>query len=795
MKLFLLPLLLVAVLLVQATGICASVLTFEKRLDDDRYVKLQEAIRRSHQPHESMDSGVGSKKLKRDNFPFRDMSLSHKERVEDLIGRLTIDELLDQITKGGARRNGPAPAIDRLGIQPYQWDTECLHGYMNQATIFPQALGLAATFSKSLIHKMANVISIEARAKHTSFMKKKNFGDQTGLSCFAPVINIMRHPLWGRNQETYGEDPVLTGEMAHSYVTGLQGDGLIKPATATCKHFGVHGGPEDKPVSRFSFNANVSTHDLGTTFLPAFRKCVNAGAHAIMCSYNAINGVPACANKFMMGDILRGKFGFKGYVVSDENAIENVDDQFKYTKTYNETALACKRAGCDLELTAYPPEKCRFSYLGPLVKDGKIAKEEIAESAKRLFFTRMSLGEFDAVNPWNNISLDVVQSREHLALAEEITAKSFVLLKNDGVLPLLERFKTAAIVGPFADNGPALVGDYAYMYDGLKFSYPSDALANISAGSKTVEQACVGNVDSNLPHCTSYNQTAVVKAVSNADVVLLAMGTGPGVEAESNDRSDMSLPGKQMDIIADVVKNAPEHARIILLLFNAGPLDISHMLKHRRINAIIECYFPGQSAGGAISKVLTGAVNPAARLPNTWYKNMAQVPPMTNYSMHGRTYKYMRAEPLLPFGYGLSYTLFEYHKAVISPRVYYGCETIMVDVELENVGAMGGDEVIQVYLKPLHSAVDKDLLHKLVSFERVSLNRGERKIFHLQIPHDALAVWKEGAQGWNYYLEPGMYYLFIGGQQPGQAHRVPSQVLETIFKYIGDELLLDECEK
>jgi len=340
-------------------------------------------------------------------LPFRDTTLPIADRVDDLVSRLTLDEIVEQLARGGARDNGPSPEITRLDIKPYQWTTECLHGYLNQGTIFPQAIGLAATFNKELIRRMSSTIAIEARAQHNYFMKNQLYGDQTGLSCFAPVVNIMRHPLWGRNQETYGEDPFLTSHIASAYIRGLQGEGRFAAATATCKHFGVHGGPENIPVSRFSFNSQVSLHDLGTTYLPAFRECVKSGAHAVMCSYNAINGVPACANHMMMGDILRNKFGFKGYVVSDEGAIESIDTDFKYTKSKNMTAKVAHEAGVDLELKGGKQDN-RFDLLLDVVKENRTSEAGLRVSAKRLFTTRMMLGEFDPPEtlPWFNLSLD-----------------------------------------------------------------------------------------------------------------------------------------------------------------------------------------------------------------------------------------------------------------------------------------------------------------------------------------------------------------------------------------------------
>ncbi|MEE6484296.1 hypothetical protein FKM82_013830 [Ascaphus truei] len=276
-------------------------------------------------------------------YPFMDPSLPWDDRVKDLIGRLTLKEMMLQMARGGVMQNGPAPPITRLGVKPYSWNTECLRGDAlapGWATSFPQALGLAASFSPELVSQVANATATEVRAKHNYFVSIGNYDDHTGLSCFSPVINIMRHPLWGRNQETYGEDPYLSGVLAAAFVRGLQGDHprYVK-ASAGCKHFAAHGGPENIPVSRFSFDAKVEERDLRMTFLPQFHACVRAGSYSVMCSYNRVNGVPACANKMLLSDVLRTEWGFRGYVVSDEGAVEFIIWQHKYTSSFLETAV------------------------------------------------------------------------------------------------------------------------------------------------------------------------------------------------------------------------------------------------------------------------------------------------------------------------------------------------------------------------------------------------------------------------------------------------------------------------
>nr|XP_026690371.1 uncharacterized protein LOC100182860 isoform X5 [Ciona intestinalis] len=728
-------------------------------------------------------------------LPFRDLTLSREERVEDLVSRLTVKELVLQISRGGAGDNGPAPAITRLGIGPYQWNTECLRGYaMNgDATCFPQPIGLAATFDQGLIYKLAKTIALEARAKHNNFTKNGNFGDHTGLSCFSPVINILRHPLWGRNQETFGEDPVMSSLMARAYVTGLQGDEIYYPATANCKHFAAYDGPENIPSSRLSFNANVSIEDLGRTYFPAFRECVHSGAFGIVCSYNAINGEPACASSYLQ-TILRDKFNFKGYVSSDESAIEFFDIYFKYTKSNLLSAVAAFDAGVDLELTSYGKNN-RYSLLNQAVEQGLVTEAALRRSAKRLFRTRMALGEFDPqeFNHWLNVPIDVVQSLAHRKQAVEVAAKSFVLLKNDGVLPLNHRYENVAIVGPFINNSEALTGDYHPNYNLKYFSSPLFAANSLSSsGVARFTTGCVGTNNQNLPICATYNSTNVKEVVTGSDIVLVTLGTGRGVEAESNDRRDINLPGKQLQLIQDVVKYA--NGPVIVVLFNAGPLDVSWVMGNTA--AVIACHFSAQMTGEAMLEVLTGVVNPAGRLPNTWPASMEQVPPMTDYSMHERTYRYSTSSPLFPFGYGLSYTKFWYLDAVVEPTTIQRCQIPVVRVLIQNTGHLDGEEVVQIYMTSKKKR-DRELLRQLVAFQRVPIKAGEEVSISLPIPHLSRAIWMKHNRSFDYYFDADEFTLYVGGQQPHQVVKVPSNILELSFKYElefpGQVISLSDC--
>ncbi|KAG9492848.1 hypothetical protein GDO78_001032 [Eleutherodactylus coqui] len=725
------------------------------------------------------------------DYPFMNPSLPWDVRVKDLIDRLSLEEMVLQMARGGAMKNGPAPAIAHLGIKPYNWNTECLRGDAQApgyATSYPQALGLAASFSPELILKVANATATEVRAKHNYFMSVGNYDDHTGLSCFSPVINIMRHPLWGRNQETYGEDPYLAGLLAAAFVKGLQGDHprYIK-ANAGCKHFDVHGGPENIPVSRFSFDAKVEERDLRMTFLPQFQACVEAGTYSIMCSYNRVNGIPACANKKLLTDILRSEWGFNGYVVSDEGAIEFIMMAHQYTSSFLDTAIASVNSGCNLELTFSLLDNV-FMRIKDAVHLGNITLETVKERLYPLFYTRMRLGEFDPpdMNPYSALDLSSVQSQEHRDLAVEAAIKSFVLLKNLGdTLPMdlqSVKGKKFGVIGPFADNPSGLFGDYEPHPDPQYISTPRDGIAKLP-----VQVSFAAGCSD--PQCTTYSSEEIKALVKSVDITIVCLGTGITVEMESKDRVDLSLPGSQATLLKDAVESAAGRP-LVLLLFNAGPLDISWAQNSTGVHAILECFFPAQATGTAIVKILMGSegANPAGRLPATWPAGMEQVPAMENYTMHGRTYRYFGNQvPLYPFGYGLSYTTFQYSDLVVSPSILRPCETLDLSVQVKNSGLRTGDEVIQVYMSWSNASVPVPRW-QLVGVQRVTIPpSGSVKVSLSVLPRQR-AVWTN-----HWILEPGKFSIYAGGQQPFQVIKVPSNVLQANFEVQGEERPLSTC--
>lgn len=708
-------------------------------------------------------------------FPFQNVTLPFETRVDDLVSRLSLTELVDQMSHGGGDGDGdPAPAIPRLGINNYTWGTECIHGdAQSNSTSFPLSIGLAAAFSPQLMRDVAGAISSEVRAWNNYFVKQGMTGSHRGLNCFSPVINIMRHPLWGRNQETYGEDPFLSGVMARQFVSGLKGDNSrYYRANAVCKHFDAYGGPEDLPESRLSFDAKVPLKDLYQTYLPQFKQCVQSGALGVMCSYNSVNGVPACANKMLLTDVLRTQWNFTGFVISDSGAVEFMILNHRYIENIEDAAVASVEAGLNLELHPGGYARGVFDWLKQAVYDGKIAQKTLKERVKPLFYTRMRLGEFDPpkMNPYSNLDLTMIQSVPHRELSTLAAMQSFVLLKNDGTLPLKQVYQKLAIVGPFADNPVQQMGDYGPDIDPLYTSTVSSGLAPLAEKVVTVP----GCKDT---WCVDYDQKAVISAVQDADLVVVALGTGLAIEKENFDRKDMLLPGYQARLLKDVVQYA--HGRVVLSVFSAGPLDIRFALQPA-VAAILQCFFPAQSTGTALYNVLTNqgpAANPAGRLPFTWYASDQQVPSMTDYSMTNRTYRYFTGDPLFPFGYGLSYTTFQYSDLQLSPTMVKAGQNVTATFQLSNTGNVSGSEVFEVYISWLNATVVTPK-YQLVNFNRTMLDKGQTKTFSALITSDQMAVYIDGK---GFVIEPGEIAVYVGGQLPDQKTKVPSNVLRAVF--------------
>ena len=704
------------------------------------------------------------------SFPFRNVSLDWSVRVDDLVSRLSAHEIIDQMAYGGGWNEGVTPPIPRLGILPYSWGTECLRGDVSEnSTGFPQAINLASTWNKLLVQAVANATAYEVHAHYNRYSKEGIYGVHRGLSCFSPVINIMRHPLWGRNQETYGECPYLSGMFAIHFVHGLQGPSTARyvNTNAGCKHFDAHNGPENLPESRFSFNSVVSEFDWRSTFLPAFHACVNAGSYGIMCSYNSINGIPACANQRLLTEILRGGMDFAGYVIADDDALISIRTGHHYVDTNEETAIVALNAGVNLEL-ADSPDATMFELLHQAYDEGKVDNATLIERVKPLMYTRMRLGEFDPseMNDYNLISLDVIQSEPHRALARQATLQSFVLLKNRRqTLPILDptQYRHVLFLGPMANNPMQQYGDYSPIVDPFYVTTPLSSLQDTFVNS-SYNQACLDGT-----RCMNYNQTEMIKYLTNNqfDLIFLALGTGPDIECEGNDRASMDLPNNQSQLLVDVINTIdPSHTKVVLLLVSGSPLDIQLADESEHIPAILQLGFGAQELGEALKMAIIGSgYSKFGRLPYSWPKKLSDLPgDLTHYGMtSGFTYRYATVDPLYPFGYGLSYSSFSYsHLTFSHDRIEPG-RALSVSFVVKNEGDRVSDEIVQVYLS-IHLK-DTHLTNvsraQLVDFERVpDMHPGEDILYVADIRAEQMAVYVDGR---GFLVVPGQLKFSIGG--------------------------------
>jgi len=839
-----------------------------------------------------------------------------EQRVNDLVSRMTLDEKISQMQNN-------APAIPRLGIPAYGWANEALHGVAlaGNATVFPQAIGLAATWDTDLVHSIADVISTEARAKHNDAIQHSNFAEHYGLDFWSPNINIFRDPRWGRGQETYGEDPFLTGRMAVAFVTGLQGDDpKYLKVVSTPKHFAVHSGPE---VWRHEFDAQPSPHDLADTYTPAFRAAVVEGkADSVMCAYSAVEGVPACASGKLF-DLLRNKWGFHGYVVSDCGAIGDIYTTHDYVVTLPQAAALSVKAGTDLN--------CGSGYysLRYSVADQLISREEIDRAVKRLFEARFRLGMFDPPElvPWSRLTIADNDTPEHRQLALKAAHESMVLLKNEqNILPLKPTVKSIAVIGPNADSLDVLVGNYSgtpsqysTVLDGIRKRFPAARVIS-SVGSVPAETVGVpinkdtlhtgganselgvtgeyfgnaslegrpivtrvdptidfdwkggkpapgvpegvfsvrwsgefvppstgdyrfgvrsegsygfrlyvdgkGLIDqwtgrgeggmSSLAHmergraypirveyvhrkweatahllweASDFTERAAA-AARGADVVVAVVGLTARLEGEESglvlpgffggDRVDLNLPQPQQQLLEAVAATGKP---LIVVLTNGSALAVNWAQQHAA--AILEAWYPGEEGGTAVADVLAGAYNPSGRLPVTFYKSVAQLPPFTNYSMAGRTYRYFTEHPLYPFGYGLSYTTFRYKDAQVNSQEIAADGTVSASVVVTNTGKAAGDEVVELYLT--HPDFEGAPIRALAGFQRIHLEAGAAKTVTFSLrDRDLSVVDAAGVRR----IVGGEVKVWMGGGQPvtGQA---PSAGLGTAFRITSEATLPD----
>jgi beta-glucosidase len=778
------------------------------------------------------------------DFAFLNPELSAERRAADLVGRMTLDEKVLQMQNS-------APALPRLGIPAYDWWNEALHGVARagKATVFPQAIGLAATFDTELMHRIAETISTEARAKYNEAIRNNDHSRYHGLTFWSPNINIFRDPRWGRGQETYGEDPYLTGRMAVAFIKGMQGtDAHYFKVIATAKHYAVHSGPEP---SRHSFDVQPSARDLNQTYLPAFRASIVEGkADSVMCAYNRVDGVPACANTDLLQKTLRGDWGFQGFIVSDCGAISDIFRFHKYKPNAAEASAIAVKAGTDLT--------CGNEYraLVDAVKNGLIAETEINRSLERLFVARFKLGMFDPAErvPFSKIPYSEVDSADHRKIALEAARKSIVLLKNDGTLPIREGVKKIAVIGPAADDPEAILGNYngfsahhVTPLEGLRQQWAGKAEIRFAAGTTytaqtpsflpentwqaeyfdnaefqgeaklrrmesriwlqpgmsdaalsvrwtgTLRTALAGEytfmpkgnlrvflddkeliaeppaagapvrgrqtlLRASLDSTHTYTLRVeyrprgpagaqlmwippaaplfaeAIDAVKNSDIAIAFVGLNPNLEGEEmpvsvpgfqgGDRTSLDLPETQEALIRAAIATGKP---VVIVLASGSAVAVNYASQHA--NALLETWYNGEESGTAIAETLAGVNNPSGRLPVTFYRGVDQLPPFEDYAMNGRTYRYFKGDPLYSFGFGLSYSRFQYS----SLKARRGAAGAQISVRVKNEASVAGDEIVQLYVS------GGDAIRELRGFTRVHLQPGETRDVQFTLGKEELA--------------------------------------------------------
>ena len=683
------------------------------------------------------------------NMEWKNTSLSPEERTRILVDQMTLEEKVSQMTYFSS-------ALPRFGIMEYNWWNECLHGVgrAGAATMFPQPIGMAASFDAGQLEEVAAIIAKEARIKHYAAAEMGDRGIYKGLTMWTPNINIFRDPRWGRGHETYGEDPFLTARLGVSFIKGLQGnDPQYYTCIATAKHFAVHSGPEN---DRHTFDVKPSMRDLTLTYLLAFKAAVQeAGVQSVMGAYNRVYGEASCASDLLLQKILREEWGFDGYVVSDCGAIEDIYENHKIVATPAQAAALAVNNGCDLCCGRV------FPHLLEAVREGLIAEETISRSAYRLLLARMKLGLFDSLEgqPYADAPYEENDSAEHHEKSLRMAEQSVVLLKNDGILPLdVNRLKKVAVIGPNADSRDALKGNYSgtpsetyTVLEGLRQIAPQVRFLLAEGCSLSG-----GSVEEAWGESAEYRIAEAMKAAMVADLAIVVTGLNGDREGEegygSGDRTTMLLPESQHMLLESL---AAIHKPMVLVNMT-GSSTVFPCEEH--FGAIMQAWYPGQMGGIAIAKLLFGQANPSGKLPVTFYKAMEQVPDFTDYSMRGRTYRYLQDRPAYPFGYGLSYTRFAYSDLAVACTD----DGLEASVTVANEGEADGREIVEAYIRLINPTYETPL-HQLCAFTAVPLAAGEEQRIKLTIPAEQLCECDDEGK---LIRHRGEIEVFVGGGQP-----------------------------
>lgn len=696
---------------------------------------------------------------------YLDTSLSFTERVKDLVKLLSLEEKVGLM-------NHPALGVPRLNVPAYNYWNEALHGIARsgRATVFPQAIGMAATWDKELIFKVAAAISDEGRAKYHAALRRNGYTAQyQGLTFWSPNVNIFRDPRWGRGQETWGEDPFLTGEMAAEYVKGLQGnDPKYLKAAACAKHYAVHSGPEK---DRHTFNAIVTKRELYDTYLPAFKKLVTeAKVESVMGAYNRTLGEVCCASELLLDNILRGEWGFGGHVVSDCMALSDFHLHHKVTEDAADSAALALKYGCDLGCDHV------FNEIPTAIERGDTTEELVDRALERTLGTRFKLGMFDPDEdvPFASIPMDVVANDVHRQLAYRTAAESLVLLKNkNNILPIKPSTKKIFVTGPTAASMEVLLGNYygfnnqmVTLLEGITGRIPEGMGMEYTSGAM-------------LKHAREIKNTWAPQMAQSADFAIVCAGFNSFLEGEegesllspqNGDRESISLPASQVEYIKELSIHG---VKIVLVLTGGSPIALGEV--EDMVDAILFVWYPGMEGGRAVADVLFGDISPAGKLPLTFPKSLKQLPAFDDYSMKGRTYRYMTEEPLYPFGFGLSYTCFEYSDLQLDKKNLTLGDSLNVSLTLRNNGASDSAEVAQFYLTDTQASSIVPL-HHLIGFERVMLKAGESRALKFTITPEMMSFFNDDGK---LTLEPGEFHLEIGGCSPsnrGQELGAPKPV-------------------
>lgn len=677
---------------------------------------------------------------------FRNQQLPIETRVTDLLKQLTLEEKISLL---GYR----SKEVARLGIPAYNWWNEALHGVARagKATVFPQAIGMAATFNDALLYEAATVISTEARAKYNLAIQQDRHLQYMGLTFWSPNINIFRDPRWGRGQETYGEDPFLTASMGTAFIKGLQGNDKRYLKTSACaKHFAAHSGPE---AGRHTFNAIIDEKDLRETYLYAFKKLVDAGVESVMCGYNRLNDEPCCTGNTLLQTILRKEWKFKGHVVTDCWALEDIWLRHKVMANSVEVAAGAIKAGVNLDCSNMLQDDVMKA-----VQQKLLTEEEVDSSLAGILRTQFKLGFYDAAirSPYAKYGADSVSNAYHIKLARKMAQQSMVLLKNDrNILPLdKKKYSAFMVAGPNAASLDALLGNYHGV---------SDKAVNFVEGITAAVDA-----DTRVEYDQGCDYTDTVHfggtwAAGNADVTFAIIGLTPVYEGEEGDaflapgggdKKNLNLPASHIAYMKALRK---AHNKPIIAVITAGSaVDVSAIDPYA--DAIIYAWYPGEQGGNALADILFGKVSPSGRLPLTFYHSFDDLPAYENYAMKGRTYRYYNGKLRYPFGFGLSYTSFEYQWKQQPAPTYSLQDTIRVKLEISNTGNYDGDELVQLYVN--YPEIERMPLKELKAFKKISIGKRKNKEVSLAIPVTELQKWDEATHAWKLYA--GNYEIYIG---------------------------------